>query len=222
MPTAKPRYDGDGSWKFRKFSKTEWDELGEKIRQKLRLYYPDKNAVVDPNFGHPADEWANILLSEAESSVSTMLWLHRRCTKAELRAEQADVWAALKKAEKSLSNLSHDFDVMLGVDADVLGCRDKLRELIPRVDSAKVAIARLPRATKLEDAQADACVEMAIRVLGVWKGRGGSMAATADTDLGRASDAVKILKILGDGLGLRLAERTWVTHITDAKRQMSE
>ena len=221
MPTAKPRYDGDGSWKFRQLSKAEWDELGTKIRLKLRPYYPDQNATVDPNLGHPADEWANILLSEAESAVSTILWHHRRCTSAELRAEQADVAAVLKKAENCLSHLSHDFDVMLGVDADVLGCRDKLRELIHRVEAAKAAIAQLPRATKLADAQADACVEMAIRVLSAWKERGGSMAATADSDVGRASDAVKILKILGDGLGLRIAERTWVTHITEAKRQIS-
>lgn len=222
MPTAKPRYDKDGSWKFRKFSKSEWDELGEKIRQKLRPYYPNKNATDDPNFGHPADQWANSLLSHAESAASTMLWHHRRCTNAELYAEQADVWAVLKKAENCLSNLSHDFDVMLGVDADVLGCRDKLRDIIPRVEAAKAAIAKLPRASKPADAQADACVEMAIRVLGTWKECGGSMAATADTDVGRVSDAVKILKILGDGLGLRLAERTWVTRITEAKRQMSE
>lgn len=219
MPTAKPRYDSDGSWKRRQFSASEWDDLEARIRKKLRPYYPDKNATADSTFGHPADGFANAMLSEAESAISMILGLRLRLTNEELRAERTDVLIALTKAEYCLSNLSHDFDIMLGVDADVRGCRDKLRELIPRVEGADAAIRRLSRAKRLTEAQAEAAVAMAIGVLRIWKGHGGSTGATADVSFDRTSDAVKILKILGDGLGLCLAEKTWVTSIGKAKQK---
>lgn len=217
MPTAKPRYDGGGDWKRRLYGEAEWEKIGERIRKKLRRFYPDKNAKADPPFGHPADGWANGLLSEAHSAVSMMLWLRRRLTNAELQAERKDLLRTLNKADKCLSNLSHDLDIMLGVDADVRGCRDKVRELIPRVKATEDAIAKLPKAKKLRDAQHDAAVEMAIRVLRELKKCGVSTAATADTDLGYISDAVKILKILGDEIGLTLAETTWKNVIIKVK-----
>ncbi len=217
MPTAKPRYDGNGRWKHRHFNEAKWEALEKQTRKKLRPYYPDKDAMTDPDFGHPADSWANSLLAESESAVSQVLWHCRRLTNAELRAEQNDTLAALKKADQCLSNLSHDLDIMLGVDADVLGCRDRLRELIPRFVATAAAIGRLPRANKLRDAQHEAAVEMAVRVLRVLKDDGIRPAETAYPELGCASDAVKILQILGAGLGLCLAQTTWKNVIKKAK-----
>ncbi len=217
MPTAKPRYDGDGSWKHRHFNNAEWEELKQRTREKLRPYYPDKDAMTNPTFGHPADGWADYLLSESNNAVSQVLWLLLRLTNEELRAERNDTLATLKKADECLSKLSHDLDIMLGVDADVLGCRDRLRELIPRFAATAAAIGRLPRANKLSDAQHEAAVEMAVRVLRILKDVRIPPAETADADLGRASDAVQILQILGDGLGLRLAQTTWKNVIKKAK-----
>lgn len=217
MPTAKPRYDSGGKWKHRQWNEVEWENTKKHLRNKLRPFYPDKNAKADPPFGHPADAWANSLLDEAEEAISMMLRLRRRLTNEELRAERKDLLSMLNKADKRLSNLSHDFDIMLGVDADVLGCRDKIRELIPRVEATEATIAKLPRAKKLMDAQHDAAVEMAVRVLRV-KNHGLSTAATADADLGYFSDDVQILKIIGDEIGLRLAETTWKDTILEAKK----
>lgn len=217
MPTATPRYDSDGSWKTRQYSEEEWEAISERIRKKLRRFYPDKNAKPDPPFGHSADGWANGLLDDAESAVSMMLWLSRRLTNEELRAEKDHALATLKKADQCLSNLSHDLNIMLGVAADVLGCRDKIREIMPRLEAAGVAIDRLPKAKKPRDAQHAAAVEMAIRVLRVLKAYGVSTAATAGADSGRTSDAVQILKIIGDEIGLPLAETTWKNIIIKAK-----
>lgn len=222
MPTAKPAYDSGGGWKNRHYDEAEWEELKERLRKKLRDFYPDKNAEAHPPFGHPADSWVNYLLAEAEGAVSMMLWLSLRLTKGKLRAERKDLLNTLNKAEECLSKLSHDLDIMLGVDADVLGCRDKIRELVPRIEAAEASINRLPRAKKLSDAQHDASVEMAIRVLRVLKGYGISPAATADADLGYFSDAVMILKIIGDELGLVLAETTWKIAIFKAKQSVSD
>lgn len=218
MSTAKPRYDNGGDWKYPKFNEVEWDDLTKRLQEKLRPFYPDKNAVDDSTFGHPADGWANVLLNEANSAISVMLWLRLRLTNEELRAEQADVLATLKKAHFCLSNLSHDFDIMLGVDADIWGCRNKISDLIPRVESATAAIDRLPRANKIRDAQHDAAVEMAIRVGRILNGCGIPMSATGDAYFGYTSEAIQILKILGDEIGIVLAPLTWRDNIIEAKQ----
>lgn len=47
MPSAKPRYDCGSEWKFRSYTETEWEELTEKFRNKLRVFYPDSTAKED-------------------------------------------------------------------------------------------------------------------------------------------------------------------------------
>lgn len=106
---------------------------------------------------------------------------------------------------------------MLGADADVFGCRDTIRELIPHVEAVEAAITKLPRAKKLKDVEHDAAVEIAVRVLRELKQLGVSTAATADPALGYISAAVQILKIIGDEIGLKLAETTWKAIIIKAK-----
>ena len=217
MTTPKPRYDSDGSWKNRQYDEAGWEKVKERLRRDLRPFHPDKNAQATPPFGHPADTWANILLAESEDVLSLEQWLFRRLTKAELRAEQADILKTLKKAERCLGRLSYDLDIMLGVDADIRGCCDKIRELTPRLEAAEATINQLPRAKKLRDIQHDAAVEMAVRVLRILKNDGISIAATANKDSPRASNAVRILKIIGDAIGLPLSEVTWKDIIIEAK-----
>ena len=217
MTRAKPAYDMDGSWKYRQFDRAEWDVLVKRLQAKLRAFYPDKSATDDETFGHPADEWSNYLLYACESAVSTMLWLRRRLTNEALRAEREDLLRTLNKAVNSLSTVSHDLDILLGVDADLLGIRDKIKELIPRIEDSDAKIANLPKAKTRKDANHAAAVEMAIRALRVLKRAGGTAAATADKDLNYISDAVQILKIIGDELGLPLDETTWKNAIIKAK-----
>ena len=218
MPSAKPAYDKDGSWKYRQFAPAEWDSLTKRLQAKLRPFYPDKSATDDETFGHPADGWSNYLLSECESTVSMMLWLRRRRTNEELRAERDDLLRTLNKAVKSLGTVSHDLDILFGGDADLLGVRDKIKELIPPIEASKAKIANLPKARTPKDVNHFAAVEMAIRALRVLKGEGGTVAATADMDLNYISDAVQILKIIGDELGLKLDETTWKKAIIKAKK----
>lgn len=100
MPTAKPRYDSGGRWKNRHYNEAEWEELKERLRKKLRGYYPDKNAEANPPFSHPADSWVNSLLAEANSAISMELWLRLRLTNEELRAERKDLLNTLNKADE--------------------------------------------------------------------------------------------------------------------------
>jgi hypothetical protein len=218
MARAKARYDTDGSWKYRKHTSREWESLGRRVRSKLRPFHPDKDAEDDPTFGHPSEEWANALLIAADGAISLMYWLGRRRTNEELRAEQSDLLKALNAAAEKLGTVSHDLDILFGIDADLLGARDAIVNLVPFIEAAAHKINALPRARKMKDVQAGAAAEMALRCLRIIKGAGIKIAATADTYAGRASPAVRILKILGDELGLCLDESVWKRVVGNAKR----
>ncbi|MBV8048769.1 MAG: hypothetical protein JO171_16590, partial [Paludibacterium sp.] len=162
---------------------------------------------------------ANNLLSEANSAVSTVLWLTQRLTNEELRAEQQDVIRTLKRADSCLSDLSHDLDILLGTDADVLGCRDQIRKLAAQVEKAAGKIGALPTAPKTASAKSAAAVEMSIRVLRLLKATGIKISETADSANKYTSDAVLILKAIGDELGLVFAPLTWKSHIKSAREK---
>lgn len=223
MPTKNPRFDGGGDWKYRQFTPDEWDSLQIRVQKELRKYYPDKSAIdIDGSpFGHPADAWANSLLSEAKEAVSTILWHGTRLTNEELRNERADILKTLEAADSKLDTISHDLDKLLGVEADVRGCRDKIKELIPYFQNAEAKIAQLPQAKRISEAQRAASLEMAVRVLRILSGRGIKITATYDLDHDYPSDAVDILKILGDAIGLVLSKPTWKGVIIKVKPQIS-
>jgi hypothetical protein len=218
MPTAKPRYDPIGSWRVKTYDDASWKALHVRVQRELRRYYPDQNATVDPEFGHPADAWATSLLEAAHTEVSITLHLGRRLTNAELHAEQADILKTLKKAEQCLTDLSDELNIMLGLDVEVLDCRDKIRELIPRIAATDDIIRKRPRAKKLQDSKSTAADRVAKCVLPILTAEGISAAATANLVYEQASDAVRVLKILGDALDLKLAEATWKRVIGKAKR----
>jgi hypothetical protein len=222
MPSAKAAYDPDEGWKRRSFDPAQWDALGERLRHKLRNYYPDKGAKECEVFGHPADEWVNHSLSTAWSAISIIYGLGLRLTNEQLRAEQQDILFALHKAERVLSSVSPDVDRLFGVDADVLGTRDKIRELIPLVEAGSERINLLPQALKRNEADRAAAVEVAIRVLRIFKDYGGRISATADTDLNLVSDAVSILQILGAELGLCLSAAVWKKVVIEARKQAKD
>ena len=219
MPSAKAAYDPDEAWKHRQFDSAQWDALSARLRQKLRPFYPDKAVVECHLFGHPADEWANYLLSTAWSAISINYGVSLRLTNEQLVVEQQDILETLQKAVRVLSCVSPDVDRLFGVDADVLGTRDKIQELISFVETSKTRINTLPRAMQKRAVDRAAAVEVAIRVLRIFKDHGGRVSATADIDLNYVSDAVSILKILGDELGLILGVTTWKKAVAAARLQ---
>jgi hypothetical protein len=222
MPSAKAVYEPDEGWKHRQCDSAQWDALGVRLRQKLRPFYPDKAAVECETFGHPADAWVNYSLSAAWSSISIIYGLGLRLTKEQIAVEQQDILATLQKAVRVLSSVSPDVDRLFGVDADVLGTRDKILKLVPFVEASKTQINSLPKALKRNEADRAAAVEVAIRVLRIFKDHGGRISATADADHILVSDAVSILQILGDELGLCLSPATWKKVVTAAKQQAKD
>lgn len=225
MPSATAVYDPEEVWKLRQYNDAKWNNLLEGLQKDLRPFYPDKAAVACSQFGHPADEWVAHLLDEAWDAISITHGIGLRLTKEQLLVEQQDMLTTLEKAVRVLSNVSPDLDRLFGLDADILGTRDKIQELIPFIAGSEAQIAGLPRALQRKEVQHAAAVEVAIRVLRLFKDRGGQISATANVDHQYFSDAVKLLKILGDKLGLALDFTTWkkvvktaLSHAPDLKK----
>jgi hypothetical protein len=227
MATAKARYTGDGTW-------TRIKDFSETLKVKLRGYYPNQLAESDPTWGHPADDFVSQVLAEARWAISE-LHLHQFViTKSEVRAEQSNLFKELSDVHRKLQNLSPDFDRLLGVDADSLGCADAIKELIRHVEAAGQLIDKLPTAKRQAEAEHRVMVEMALRVLRVLKGFGIAPAATAGSylrmvDIAESNDisddtsqyvshAVEILKAIGDDIDLPRSPETWRDAVIEVKR----
>jgi hypothetical protein len=210
MPTAKPRYIGNGTG-------NKLSDFSIELRGKLREFYPDKNAEEDPVWGHPADTFVSHILNEAWWAKSELHWLFFEGTKAELRAEHNDLLSRVTELENRMRNISSDFDRLLGNDADPLGCAEKLAELARNIERAGNAIGSMPRAKRPDEKQHYVAVELAIRVLNTLKGYGIKPAATGDAYFGYTSDAIRILKLIADDIKLILDELTWRDIVIEAK-----
>lgn len=215
MPSAKAPYDKKDIWKYRQFSDSDWEAMTERLQTKLAPFYPV--IATTPEIERAQSAWVRRLQSEAHNAITTVLWHNRRRTNEELRAECNDLLRVLKKANDCLSTLSYDFDTLLGADADVMGTRDKILQLIPLIRASEVKIAKLPRAKNIKDAQHCAAMEMALRCLRVVKECGGEVNVTFVPEFHKISPAIQILKILGNEFSLVLSESTWKKAVAQAK-----
>jgi small-conductance mechanosensitive channel len=217
MPSAKAIYDHDEKLKFRQIDPVRWEALSARLKQRLRPFYPLQENIASEWFGHPADASIDELISEAWSSISMFAW-SSQLTKAQILKENQEILKNLHKAASSLDSVSADVQRLFELGADVRGTRDKILELIQHIEGSSVRIDSLPKALKKNEVDHKAAVEMAIRVLRVYKRHGGRISATADTDLNYQSHAVTILKGIGDELGLVLSAATWKKVVTEVRQ----
>lgn len=216
MPSAKPKYDATEGWKIRSYSQASWDALSQKVQDLLRPYHPAQQTRGNQS----ADKWARDLLRAAYDELVTTQWQHRRRTKAELRAEHADILKTLKRSAGCLSSVSHDLRIMLDPDLDILGCRDRIETIIESFENAGEKIVKLKRAMKPSDIEHLAATRIAHRTLEIMREYGGSSAVTADMGTGYVSDAINVMKIIGSALGLNLVETTWRGIAAKAKKSL--
>lgn len=210
MPTAKPRYTGD---------RIRVHQFSEELRSTLRTFFP--SALTDPDspFAHPADTFVELVLSEAHWAAAEMAYLSFRLRKDQLQAEQQDILGALSSAVEKLRSMSLEYSRLLDQGADPLGCADAVTALQAHVEASAKTIDSLPRIQRIDETQHEIAVELAIRVLRVLKDSGIATAATHDKVFGYTSDAVQILKAIGDDLALRLDALTWRDIIAEAKQK---
>jgi hypothetical protein len=140
-------------------------------------------------------------------------------TKQDIQAECDSVSATLQQARDKLLGLSPDFDNLLGVNADPIGCADALSDMLQRVEDASRLIALLPSKPKPNKTQHVIAVEMATRVLSVAKANGMKISGSGGTHYGgTSSEAAKLLKKIGDEVGLSMAPLTWRNIISEVKK----
>ena len=205
MARPKALYLGDGAGKMpRKFS--------DKLKKTIRDFYPNQDADTDPTFGHPADEFVNEVLAEVRWAADELISQKLAITKQDLRAELADLLNTLESAQEKLRNLSPDVDLILGIDADPLGVADSLDALITQVSAANTIIDEQQQKDRLIQIQHDIAVEMAFRVFHVLQ------ASKVPVPTTSGSVAMRILAAVGNEIGLRLADSTWLKIIAKAKK----
>lgn len=178
------------------------------VHRRLKPYFPGDDTK-DPTFGEPSAEWAAVLINIANDELSLMLGWGLKLTNAEMQAELSGVMGALEKAQDRLGRLSLGLDVMLGADVDVIEYRDKIGELLEKFRPIEAMIPRRPRVRRVNEVRFAAAKRMAVYVLRRLHEDGIKVSSTVDEYHGTVSDAVKILKILGDALSVPLSERTW-------------
>ncbi|QBQ53827.1 hypothetical protein [Nitrosococcus wardiae] len=217
MPTAKPRYAGDDS-------KLQPESFSEELRHTLRSYSPHSEVETDATGAHPADIFVEELLYEARWASEELSAQRSDLTKGELHAERSDLLKALTSTHHKLCNLSRDFDCLLGVNADPLGCADKIHELIGYVEGAATAIDTQPPMERSPVKQHKVAVEMTIRVMRVLQDHGIEVSATADKRFKNTyiSEPVRILKALGDEIRLVRDIYTWRDILIKAKESVSD
>jgi hypothetical protein len=215
MPTAKPRYNGLKVPPLHR-------EFSPQTYKGLRDLFPDKIAEESEVFAHPADEFVAVLKNEAWWAESELNGFDNDLTKPEIVRELEDLRKLVSVAEDRLRSISRDVEITLGIDADNLGCADELAELLTHFDSALERAVGRPQAKKRRDKEHAVAVELAVRVLRVLKGYGVHVSATAGADNGRSSDAVRALKLIGDHVGLCLAEVTWRDTIISARQKAAD
>ena len=210
MPTTRAPYSGGRSDKT-------IEDFSDDLKNKIRDYYPENDVEPDQRWGHPADVFVQAVLAEARFAIDELHWQKFDITKQELRAEQSDLLKVLTDANWKLRSLSPDFNRLLGVYADPLGCADRIIEMIRHVEGVLPLIKEMSIKPKPVDKQHHVAVEMAIRVLSVLKNYGIAPAATGDNYFGYTSDAVEILQAIGNDIGLSREALTWRDIIIEAK-----
>jgi hypothetical protein len=196
-------------------------DFSDSLKARLRDYCPDQQVDSETPWEDPADTFVSHVLAAARGAVSDLHWQQLDLTKSEIRAEQLDLFKRLNDLHHKLRNLSRDFERLLPIGADPLGCADKLKELIGYVEGSGQNIDKLADARRPAEKQHDVAVEMAVRVLRVLKGYGIAVSATGgigNVDSDYTSDAVQILRIIGADIGLVFADLTWRDKIIEAKK----
>ena len=234
MPTAKAKYSGNGTVRIGDGSGKMARPFSNQLKTTLRSYYPQKNAATCPYFGHPADTFVEHVLSAASNAAADMMWQESNVTKQELRAEQADVLKSLKATQDKLRKLSPPFSWLLEDGAVPLDVADSLDTIISQIEDTALVIGSLPIKRGSDEERHDIALEMAYRVLHILKANDIEISATCGsynklsditapdydgTDVSQyISDAINILKAIGDDIGLDLANTTWRDIIIEAKK----
>jgi hypothetical protein len=166
------------------------------------------------------DEFVQYVLAVARDMLADIAYARMEHPKDDLQAEHAQTFSTLKAASEKLRNLSLGYVRLFPPGTDTAGLADSIDQLVSNEAAIATAIQNavtMPRAVQSQQAIA---IEMVVRVLGIAQEFGIKPTATYDPTFPNIiSDAVRLVKIVGDEIGIVRGEVTWRKIIIDAKRQ---
>lgn len=212
MTTAKAQFRGDATG-------TIMRDFSEGLKTELRTFFPDQDAIICDVWGHPADMFVEHILGVARWAIGEMKSHKGDITRQEIRAEYADLLKTVTAACGKLRNLSPDFErLLIGVDADTLECADAIQKLITHLEVAKPQIDSLPTMRKHTEKMHIVAVELSVLVFRELTQYGISIGATASKEYGTSGNGLKILKAIGDDIGLIFEPVTWRNIVAEGKQ----
>jgi len=181
---------------------------------RLRDLWP--RGGIESAWGHPGDEFAASL---GDVVLGVRAQRHREIVSREdARAELHRVARQLREAEEMLRTLSPEVDVLLGVEADPLGCADKIQVLLARFEQAEAAHATLYAGLSSAEHERRLMLDVCVQVSGVLRDHGIEVSATAVVDLQQQSVAVACCAAVGELSGIPRSPATWRDLLADVRR----
>ena len=177
----------------------------------------------DPSPSEPSDITASEFVNQIlDASIWAKEQLHEAraaLTRQDAVAEYNDIIGAAKKLRDKLRKLSPDCDSLLGVDVDPLMCAHVLDDFIFKAEYAGLLSLRQHSKQKPNEAQHLIAVEMASRILAVARERGIKISGAGSSYYENStSPAAKLLKTVGDAVGLTFEDVTWRDIIIEIKK----
>ncbi len=211
MATPKAHFRGNGEGILvRQFS--------DKLKSSLRSFYPNEEVDPDPAWGDPADNFVASVLSEGEWLASELHWMKFETTTGGIRSEKTRLLNSLGKSVELLTNISPDFEYLLPIEVDILGYADTFKELIHHFECTEKEIEALPKSDKPSSKEKIIAIEATVRTLRVLAEHGIPPSETVHTEFEATSDAIKILKAIGDDIGFVRTPSVWKKNISAAKK----
>ena len=216
MPSGKARFTGVTDEPIEDFS--------QEFEMDFESFFKDKIALGDPvdkgGRPHPRHELVKVILAEVGAVLSLYSDQHESLTKEDICAEVNNLHKRLFTISTDLRRVSPDVDRLL--DADPLDCVDSIDIMVASLERAQLELYDLIAKLRTREIDHKIAVELAIRVLRVAKDYGFSVSATADLVHDSSSNAVKLLKLIGNQVQIVMSEVTWRYIIIKARQQVPD
>lgn len=218
MPSGKARFRGNEAWKKR--DKPFSDNLGIRLRELC----PIEDADADIRFAgaSDADRFVDEVLMAASWALDELDEVKAAITKSDLVAEHKNAQAQLQRSLDKLQSLSPELDRLLGAQSNNHATCDAIALLL---NDFQIAADRLKLPSKQLNKQlrskAELAIaeEMAVRVIQTAEPYGVVVKLTDGAAFGSPpSLCLRMLKLIGDDVGLKRTLTTWRRIVSKAKK----
>ena len=183
---------------------------------RLRALWPYGGEASEA-WGHPSEVFVQSLADVVLGIRALRQQDRLAVTREDARIELAKVAQQLREAEQMLRTMSPAVDVLLGVEADPLGCAETVGVLLGRIERAEAEHALMFSGLSVAEADRRLAHEVCVQVAGVLLDHGIEVAATAQVDTGGVSIAVTACAVVGELSGIVRSPATWRDLIAEAR-----